>query len=109
MLKLPGLIDPHVHLREPGGTHKEIGTAARPPPWRAALPWCWPCPIRSRRSRMPPRWKGLSAARRKARCDYAQFLGAGDSNLEVLPASPPRQPASKCILTRPTARSAWTR
>ncbi len=23
MLKLPGLIDPHVHLREPGATHKE--------------------------------------------------------------------------------------
>ena len=23
MIKLPGLIDPHVHLREPGATHKE--------------------------------------------------------------------------------------
>ena len=31
MLKLPGLIDPHVHLREPGQTHKEdwdSGTSA---------------------------------------------------------------------------------
>jgi carbamoyl-phosphate synthase / aspartate carbamoyltransferase / dihydroorotase len=31
MLKLPGLIDPHVHLREPGATHKEdydTGTAS---------------------------------------------------------------------------------
>ena len=31
MIKLPGLIDPHVHLREPGATHKEdwdSGTAA---------------------------------------------------------------------------------
>ncbi len=31
MLRLPGLIDPHVHLREPGATHKEdwdSGTAA---------------------------------------------------------------------------------
>ena len=31
MLKLPGLIDPHVHLREPGATHKEdydSGTSA---------------------------------------------------------------------------------
>ena len=31
MLKLPGLIDPHVHLREPGATHKEdwdTGTSA---------------------------------------------------------------------------------
>ncbi len=23
MIKLPGLIDPHVHVREPGQTHKE--------------------------------------------------------------------------------------
>ena len=31
MINLPGLIDPHVHLREPGATHKEdwdSGTAA---------------------------------------------------------------------------------
>ena len=31
MLKLPGLIDPHVHFREPGQTHKEdwdSGTSA---------------------------------------------------------------------------------
>ena len=31
MLKLPGLIDPHVHFREPGQTHKEdwdTGTSA---------------------------------------------------------------------------------
>jgi carbamoyl-phosphate synthase/aspartate carbamoyltransferase/dihydroorotase len=30
-MKLPGLIDPHVHLREPGAAHKEdwdTGTAA---------------------------------------------------------------------------------
>ena len=31
MIQLPGLIDPHVHMREPGGEHKEdweSGTAA---------------------------------------------------------------------------------
>ncbi len=31
MIKLPGLIDPHVHMREPGATHKEdwdSGTSA---------------------------------------------------------------------------------
>lgn len=31
MIKLPGLIDPHVHVREPGAIHKEdwdTGTAA---------------------------------------------------------------------------------
>ena len=31
MIRLPGLLDPHVHFREPGGEHKEdfdSGTAA---------------------------------------------------------------------------------
>jgi len=31
MIKLPGLIDPHVHMRQPGAEHKEdwdSGTAA---------------------------------------------------------------------------------
>jgi carbamoyl-phosphate synthase/aspartate carbamoyltransferase/dihydroorotase len=83
MLKLPGLIDPHVHLREPGATHKEdwdTGTCAalaggvtmvlvmpntRPPIFNAATLDL-----------------ALGAAGTKARCDYAQFLGAGPENTD---------------------------
>ena len=83
MLKLPGLIDPHVHLREPGQTHKEdwdSGTAAalaggvtmllampntRPPICDAATLEL-----------------ALGAAQSKARCDYAQYLGAGPGNTD---------------------------
>jgi len=81
VLTLPGLIDPHVHLREPGGTHKEdfdSGTAA-------ALAGGFTAVLAMPNTR-PPLTDGPSLslakdpARRKARCDYALFLGAGAGN-----------------------------
>jgi carbamoyl-phosphate synthase / aspartate carbamoyltransferase / dihydroorotase len=81
MLKLPGLIDPHVHLREPGQTHKEdwdSGTAAA---LAGGVTLLLAMP-----NTKPPIFdaatldQALEAARSKARCDYAQFLGAGPNN-----------------------------
>jgi dihydroorotase-like cyclic amidohydrolase len=49
-MKIPGLIDPHVHLREPGATHKEdwdTGTAAA---LAGGFTLSWLCPTRNRRS-----------------------------------------------------------
>lgn len=81
MIKLPGLIDPHVHVREPGATHKEDwGTATS-----AALAGGFTT-ILAMPNTNPPITDAetlelaLSAAREKARCDYAQFLGAGAEN-----------------------------
>ena len=83
MLELPGLIDPHVHLREPGGTHKEdfdTGTAA-------ALAGGFTT-VLAMPNTQPPLVDSASleqartAARAKARCDYGTFLGAGEDNLE---------------------------
>jgi carbamoyl-phosphate synthase/aspartate carbamoyltransferase/dihydroorotase len=83
MLKLPGLIDPHVHLREPGATHKEdfaSGTAA-------ALAGGFTA-VLAMPNTQPPLTDGASlarakkAARAKARCDYGLFLGAGEGNVE---------------------------
>ena len=80
-LRLPGLIDPHVHLREPGGTHKEdfdTGTAA-------ALAGGFTTILAMPNTR-PPLTDAESlevakrAGRAKARCDYAMFLGAGAEN-----------------------------
>ena len=84
MLKLPGLIDPHVHLREPGGTHKEdfdTGTAA-------ALAGGFTTVLAMPNTKPPlAEAAGLelarAAARAKARCDYGLFLGAGEGNLEA--------------------------
>ncbi len=99
MLKLPGLIDPHVHLREPGATHKEdwdSGTAAALAGGFTlvlAMPNTQP-PITSSHSLA----LSLQAARAKARCDYAQFLGAGPDNAFEAAALAPRAAGLKMYL-----------
>lgn len=81
MIELPGLIDPHVHLREPGGTHKEDfdtgTTAALAGGFTAvlAMPNTQPPLIDAKNLEL-----ARSAAREKARCDYGIFLGAGEAN-----------------------------
>jgi len=99
MLKLPGLIDVHVHLREPGATHKEdydSGTAA-------ALAGGFTAVLAMPNTR-PPVCDGpaldqaLAAARSKARCDYAQYLGAGPDNVDILPGLAHRSAALKMYL-----------
>jgi carbamoyl-phosphate synthase/aspartate carbamoyltransferase/dihydroorotase len=81
MIRLPGLIDPHVHVREPGQTHKEDWDSAT----RAALAGGVTMILAMPNTR-PPVFDAatldlaLEAARQKARCDYAQFVGAGPEN-----------------------------
>jgi carbamoyl-phosphate synthase/aspartate carbamoyltransferase/dihydroorotase len=81
MITLPGLIDPHVHLREPGATHKEdfdTGTAA-------ALAGGFTA-VLAMPNTAPPLTDASSlgmaraAASAKARCDYGLFFGAGPEN-----------------------------
>ena len=82
-MRLPGLIDGHVHLREPGGTHKEdwdSGTAA-------ALAGGFTTVLAMPNTQPPVTDAAtlelaLAAARSKARCDYGQYLGAGADNVE---------------------------
>lgn len=99
MLKLPGLIDPHVHLREPGGTHKEdwaSGTAA-------ALAGGFTA-VLAMPNTTPPvvDAAGLElvegAARARARCDWAVYLGAGPDNVAGLPALAGRSAGLKMYL-----------
>ncbi len=80
-MRLPGLIDPHVHLREPGATHKEdwdTGTAAALAGGFTlvlAMPNTQP-PVADRATLD----RATALAAPKAHCDYAQFLGAGPDN-----------------------------
>ena len=99
MLKLPGLIDPHVHLREPGATHKEdwdSGTAA-------ALAGGFTLVLAMPNTKPPVTDAAslalaLDAAQAKARCDYAQYLGAGPDNLEALGDLAPKTAGLKMYL-----------
>jgi carbamoyl-phosphate synthase/aspartate carbamoyltransferase/dihydroorotase len=99
MLKLPGLIDPHVHLREPGATHKEdydSGTSA-------ALAGGITIVLAMPNTR-PPIFDSetldlaLNAAKGKARCDYGQFVGAGPDNADWDKTLPQRAAGLKMYL-----------
>jgi len=98
-MKLPGLIDPHVHLREPGATHKEdwdSGTAAALAggfTMVLAMPNTQP-PITSDETLK----LALQAAKSKARCDYAQYVGAGPENTEALAGLAPKAAGLKMYL-----------
>jgi carbamoyl-phosphate synthase/aspartate carbamoyltransferase/dihydroorotase len=101
MLRLPGLIDPHVHLREPGATHKEdfdSGTAA-------ALAGGFTA-VLAMPNTQPPITDGQSlkqaqaAGRGKARCDYAHYLGAGPGNYSLAAALSPQVCGLKMYLNQ---------
>jgi carbamoyl-phosphate synthase/aspartate carbamoyltransferase/dihydroorotase len=77
MLKLPGLIDPHVHMREPGATHKEdwdTGTSA-------ALAGGYTLVLAMPNTQPPlidlESFQDIEEiATAQARCDYGLYLGA---------------------------------
>ena len=81
MIKLPGLIDPHVHVREPGQTHKEDWDTATSAALAGGFTTIFGMP-----NTKPSIFDrdtlnlALASAKEKARCDYAQFVGAGPNN-----------------------------
>ena len=99
LIRLPGLIDPHVHLREPGATHKEdwdTGTAA-------ALAGGFTTVLAMPNTRPPVTDSetldlAIKSARQKARCDYAQYLGAGADNIEIAASLAPQAAGLKMYL-----------
>lgn len=99
MIQLPGLIDPHVHLREPGGTHKEdwdTGTAAALAGGFTlvlAMPNTQPPVTDAATLRL-----SLAAAEARARCDYAQYLGAGPDNIDTAASLAPQTAGLKMYL-----------
>lgn len=83
IIKLPGFIDVHVHLREPGATHKEdfaSGTAAA-----LAGGVTMVCVMPNTNPSIVDRDtfnQFRELARLGARCDYALYVGASDNNWE---------------------------
>ncbi|NXG58767.1 PYR1 protein, partial [Hemiprocne comata] len=85
LIRLPGLIDVHVHLREPGGTHKEdfaSGTAAALAggvTMVCAMPNTSPAITDAASFALAQK-----LAEAGARCDFALFLGASPDNAGTL-------------------------
>lgn len=98
-LKLPGLIDAHVHLRDPGATHKEdwyTGTAAALAGGFTqvlAMPNTNP-PITDAETLAATQ----RAAEARAVCDYGIHLGAGENNVAIAAALAPQVTGLKMYL-----------
>ena len=98
-LRLPGLIDPHVHLRDPGATHKEdwaSGTAA-------ALAGGFTYVLDMPNNTPPITTEAALAAKEaaaaaRARCDYGIHFGAGAGNAAEAAALAPRCAGLKLYL-----------
>ena len=99
MIKLPGLIDPHVHVREPGQTHKEDWDTATSAALAGGITTIFAMP-----NTKPPIFDedtlnlALASAKGKARCDYAQFVGAGPNNASAAAELAPRAAGLKMYL-----------
>lgn len=99
MIKLPGLIDPHVHVREPGQTHKEDWDTVTQAALAGGVTTILAMP-----NTKPPIFDeatlnlALDAAKQKARCDYAQFLGAGPDNADIAASLAPQAAGLKMYL-----------
>jgi carbamoyl-phosphate synthase/aspartate carbamoyltransferase/dihydroorotase len=98
-LRLPGLIDPHVHVRDLGQSHKEDWATAT----AAALAGGFTC-VLAMPNTQPPITDGetltrqQAAARARARCDYGLHLGASAENVEAAAALAPQVAGLKMYL-----------
>lgn len=99
MLKLPGLIDPHVHVREPGATHKEDWDTVTQAALAGGVTTILAMP-----NTKPPIFDeatlnlSLDAAKAKARCDYGQYVGAGPDNADIAASLAPKAAGLKMYL-----------
>jgi carbamoyl-phosphate synthase/aspartate carbamoyltransferase/dihydroorotase len=98
-LRLPGLIDPHVHVRDLNQAHKEDWDSCS----AAALAGGFTA-ILAMPNTQPPLIDAESltqyeqAARARARCDYGLYLGAGPGNVQTAAALAPRVAGLKMYL-----------
>ena len=99
MIRLPGLSDSHVHMREPGATHKEdwlSGTAA-------AVAGGFTSVLAMPNTQPPITEEGsfksvIQKAQRNAYCDFGQFAGAGPQNARHVSQFAPRSAGLKMYL-----------
>ncbi|XP_067677512.1 multifunctional protein CAD-like [Haliotis asinina] len=86
IVRLPGLIDVHVHVREPGATHKEDWSSCTAAALAGgitlilAMPNTNPATVDQASFALTQK-----LAQEKARCDYGLFVGASADNSQILP------------------------
>lgn len=99
MIKLHGFIDAHVHVRDPGATHKEdfssctAAALAGGITMICAMPNTNPAVVDRETLELV---QGI--AKEKGRCDYAIFVGASSDNATIIPELAPQAAALKMYL-----------
>ncbi|KAL4238950.1 hypothetical protein ACF0H5_003654 [Mactra antiquata] len=99
VVRLPGLIDVHVHVREPGATHKEdwntctAAALAGGVTMILAMPNTNPPTVDENAFQITQKCAKLGA-----RCDYGVFVGASSDNYKLLPTIGARAAALKMYL-----------
>lgn len=99
MIKLHGFIDTHVHVREPGASHKEdyasctAAALAGGITMICAMPNTNPAVVDRETLEFVEK-----IAKEKARCDYALYVGASSDNANVIPELAPQVAALKMYL-----------
>jgi len=84
-LKLPGMIDAHVHLREPGGTHKESVTSGTTAALAGGAVGILEMPNTNPATTDADSFTlKHKLYRSKSRCDFGLFLGSDGHNLLAL-------------------------
>ncbi|CDW59398.1 CAD protein [Trichuris trichiura] len=81
-VRLPGLIDVHVHMREPGATHKEDWTTGTRAALAGGITMVLAMPNTNPPLDSPERLSLLASA--KACCDFGLYLGATELNHDSL-------------------------
>lgn len=99
LLRLPGLIDPHVHVRDLNQSHKEDWDSCTAAALAGGITTVLAMP-----NTQPPITDGAAlaayqqAAQARARCDYGLYFGAGPGNVESAAAFAPQTAGMKMYL-----------
>uniref|UniRef100_A0A1Y1K525 Multifunctional protein CAD n=2 Tax=Photinus pyralis TaxID=7054 RepID=A0A1Y1K525_PHOPY len=99
LIKLPGFIDTHVHVREPGATHKEdyssctAAALAGGVTMICAMPNTHPAIVDEESFQLVQ-----EIAKENARCDYAIYVGASSNNAAIIPDLAPAAAGLKMYL-----------
>ena len=84
-IKIPGLIDPHVHMRDPGATHKEDWHSGTTAALAGGFTIVLTMPNTAPPITSPEAFEiAVREAEKKACCDWGQFLGAGPDNAQEI-------------------------
>lgn len=101
MLTLPGFIDAHVHVRDPGATHKEDWSSCTAAALAGGITMILAMPNTNPAITDHASFQTvIDISKLNARCDYALFVGASNTNYTSISELAPQAAAMKMYLNK---------